>query len=144
MGGVPKGILGPVHGGNGPVCVIVTAGVEPAVTTSFTVGITVAPTFVCGISPLFGGFAISLTLLLVLVLLVYILALLNNMQYSLKRRIFYIRRLNVKKSTQGPTRCANLFAVKNGKQTLIFQKITYLVTRRIDQIDPKTWLIFVV
>ena len=37
--------------------------------------------------------------------------------------------------------CAILFTVKNAKQPLIFQKVTYLVTRRIDQIDPKTWLI---
>ena len=35
-----------------------------------------------------------------------------------------------------------LFTVEIGKQPLIFQKVTYLVTRRIDQIDPKTWLIF--
>ena len=34
-----------------------------------------------------------------------------------------------------------LFTVGIGKQPLIFQKVTYLVTRRIDQIDPKTWLI---
>ena len=43
-GGVPKGTLGPVNGGNGPVCVTVTAGVEPAVIASLTVGITVVPT----------------------------------------------------------------------------------------------------
>ena len=35
-----------------------------------------------------------------------------------------------------------LFTVEIGKQPLILQKVTYLVTRRIDQIDPKTWLIF--
>ena len=35
----------------------------------------------------------------------------------------------------------SLFTLKNGKQPLIFQKVTYLVTSRIDQIDPKTWLI---
>ena len=34
-----------------------------------------------------------------------------------------------------------VFTVGIGKQPLIFQKVTYLVTRRIDQIDPKTWLI---
>ena len=36
----------------------------------------------------------------------------------------------------------DVFTVEIGKQPLIFQKVTYLVTRRIDQIDPKTWLIF--
>ena len=36
---------------------------------------------------------------------------------------------------------ALVFTVGIGKQPLIFQKVTYLVTRRIDQIDPKTWLI---
>ena len=93
-GGVPKGALGPVNGGNGPVVVTVTAGVEPAVIASLTVGITVAPTVVCGISLLFGGFAISSLPLAVLLLLVYILPLLNNMQYSRKRSIFYKKRLN--------------------------------------------------
>ena len=86
-GGVPKGTLGPVNGGNGPVVVTVTAGVEPAVIASLTVGITVVPTFVCGISLLFGGFAIASLLLVVLVSLVYILPLLNNIQLE-KMRLF--------------------------------------------------------
>ena len=84
-GGVPKGTLGPVNGGNGPVVVTVTAGVEPAVIASLTVGITVDPTFVCGISLLFGGFASSSLLLAVLVLLLYTLPLLNNIQHSSKK-----------------------------------------------------------
>ena len=37
---------------------------------------------------------------------------------------------------------ADLFTVGIGKQPLIFQTVTYLVTRGIDHLDPKTWLIF--
>ena len=101
-GGVPKGTLGPVNGGNGPVVVTVTAGVEPAVIASLTVGITVAPTFVCGISLLFGGFAISSLLLAVLVSLVYILPLLTNMQYFSKKMIFYVNTVNLKNQHKVP------------------------------------------
>ena len=86
-GGVPKGILGPVNEGIGPVAVTVTAGVEPTFVASLTVILTVAPTFVCGISLLFGGFAISSLLLAVLLSLVYILPLLNNIQLE-KMRLF--------------------------------------------------------
>ena len=91
-----------MNGGNGPVCVTVTAGVEPAVTVSLAVGITVVPAFVCGISLLFGGFAIASLLLLVLVSLVYILPLLNNMQYFSKKMIFCINTVNLKNQHKVP------------------------------------------
>ena len=84
-GGVPKGILGPVNEVIGPVVVTDTAGVEPTFVASLTVILTVAPTLVCGISLLFGGFAISSLPLAVLLSLVYILPLLNSIQHSSKR-----------------------------------------------------------
>ena len=91
-----------MNGGNGPVCVTVTAGVEPVVSASLTVGITVVPTFICGISLLFGGFAITSLLLVVLVSLVYILPLLNNMQYFSKKMILYLNTVNLKNQHKVP------------------------------------------
>ena len=41
-------------------------------------------------------------------------------------------------STSAPNSLVLVFTLVFGKQPLILQMVTYLVTRRIDQIDPRT------